>query len=79
MKYLLLNYNYQLDDISTLVHEMGHSLHSYYSRKNQPYYYADYTLFCAEVASTTNEALLIHHLINKEEDKNKKFAWMGCA
>ena len=72
LPYVLLNYNYQLDDISTLVHEMGHSLHSYYSRKNQPYYYADYTLFCAEVASTTNEALLIHHLINKEEDKNKK-------
>ena len=51
---------------------MGHSIHSYYSRKEQPYIYAGYTLFCAEVASTTNEALLIHHLINKEEDKNKK-------
>jgi oligoendopeptidase F len=72
MPYVLLNYNYELNDVSTLAHEMGHSIHSYYSRKNQPFVYADYTLFCAEVASTTNEALLIHYLINKEEDKNKK-------
>ena len=72
MPYVLLNYNYELHDVSTLAHEMGHSIHSYYSRKEQPYIYAGYTLFCAEVASTTNEALLIHHLINKEEDKNKK-------
>lgn len=70
--YVLLNYNYQLNDVSTLAHEMGHSIHSYYSRKEQSYYYAGYTLFCAEVASTTNEALLIHHLINKEEDKQRK-------
>lgn len=72
MPYVLLNYNYDLNDVSTLVHEMGHSIHSYYSRKNQGYFYSGYTLFCAEVASTTNEALLIHHLINKETDKNKK-------
>ena len=70
--YVLLNYNYELNDVSTLVHEMGHSIHSYYSRKEQSYYYAGYTLFCAEVASTTNEALLIHYLINKETDKKKK-------
>lgn len=70
--YVLLNYNYQLNDVSTLAHEMGHSIHSYYSRKEQSYYYAGYTLFCAEVASTTNEALLIHYLINKEEDKQRK-------
>ena len=50
-----LNYNNEIDDVSTLAHEMGHSIHSYYSRKEQPYYYAGYTLFCAEVASTTNE------------------------
>jgi oligoendopeptidase F len=72
MPYVLLNYNYELNDISTLVHEMGHSMHSYYSRKTQPYYYAGYTLFCAEVASTTNEALLINYLIENEKDKNKK-------
>ena len=72
MPYVLLNYNYELNDVSTLVHEMGHSLHSYYSRQEQPYHYSGYTLFCAEVASTTNEALLIHYLIEKETDRNKK-------
>lgn len=72
MPYVLLNYNYELNDVSTLAHEMGHSIHSYYSRKKQPFIYADYTLFCAEVASTTNEALLIHHLIDKETDEKKK-------
>lgn len=72
MPYVLLNYNYELNDVSTLVHEMGHSIHSYYSRKTQPYYYAGYSLFCAEVASTTNEALLIHYLIEKETNKKKK-------
>ncbi|EOU1723931.1 oligoendopeptidase F [Clostridium perfringens] len=72
MPYVLLNYNYELNDASTLAHEMGHSIHSYYTRKTQPYIYGDYSLFCAEVASTTNEILLIHHLIDKETDKNKK-------
>ncbi len=72
MPYVLLNYNNELGDVSTLAHEMGHSIHSYYSRKEQPYYYANYTLFCAEVASTTNESLLIHHLIEKESDEKKK-------
>ena len=72
MPYVLLNYNYELSDISTLVHEMGHSIHSYYSRKNQGYYYAGYTLFCAEVASTTNEALLINYQIENEKDSKKK-------
>jgi oligoendopeptidase F len=72
MPYVLLNYNYELNDVSTLAHEMGHSIHSYYSRKTQPFVYSDYTLFCAEVASTTNEALLIHYLINNEKDNNKR-------
>ena len=72
MPYVLLNYNNEMEDVSTLAHEMGHSIHSYYSRKEQPYYYAGYTLFCAEVASTTNESLLIHYLINKETDEKKK-------
>lgn len=72
MPYVLLNYNYELNDASTLAHEMGHSIHSYYTRKTQPYIYGDYSLFCAEVASTTNEIFLIHHLIEKETDKNKK-------
>lgn len=72
MPYVLLNYNYDINDVSTLAHEMGHSIHSYYSKNEQPYVYAGYTLFCAEVASTTNEVLLIHHLIENEKDKKKK-------
>lgn len=72
MPYVLLNYNHTLNDVSTLAHEMGHSLHSYYSRSEQPYVYSHYTLFCAEVASTTNEILLIHYLIDNEKDPNKK-------
>ena len=70
--YILLNYHEDLRDVSTLVHEMGHSIHSYYSRKYQPFVYGDYTLFVAEVASTTNEKLLIHYQIEKEEDPIKK-------
>lgn len=72
MPYVLLNYNYQLNDVSTLAHEMGHSIHSYYSRKTQPYIYSEYELFCAEVASTTNECLLIDYLIKNETDKKKR-------
>lgn len=70
--YVLLNYNYEEDDVSTLVHEMGHSIHSYYSKENQPYIYWDYSIFCAEVASTCNENLLIHYLIKNEKDKKRK-------
>jgi len=72
MPYILLNYKNQVNDVSTLIHEMGHSIHSYYSRNNQPYTYADYELFCAEVASTTNECLLIDYLIKNEKDKAKR-------
>ncbi|MCB2290111.1 oligoendopeptidase F [Clostridium sp. CS001] len=72
MPYVLLNYNYQYNDVSTFAHEMGHSIHSYYSKKNQPYIYSNYELFCAEVASTTNECLLINYLIENESDKKKR-------
>ncbi len=72
LPYILLNYHDDLRDVSTLVHEMGHSIHSYYSRKTQPYIYAGYTIFVAEVASTTNEKLLIHHQIETETDEKRK-------
>lgn len=72
MPYILLNYNYEYNDVSTFAHEMGHSIHSYYSSKNQPYIYSGYSIFCAEVASTTNEILLISHLTEKETELNKK-------
>ncbi len=72
--YVLLNYNGTLNDVFTLVHEMGHSMHSFYSRKNQPQVYADYTILLAEVASTTNEALLLEYLLkNSDSIENKKW------
>ena len=59
-------------EIFTLAHEMGHALHSWYSDKTQPYIYAGYRIFVAEVASTCNEALLIHHLLKKAKDPKTK-------
>lgn len=70
--YILLNYQDNVDNMFTLAHELGHSMHSYYSRENQPYIYSDYTIFVAEVASTLNEALLNHYLINKTSDRKEK-------
>jgi len=70
--YILLNYNNTLDNVFTLAHEMGHAIHSYYSDKTQPYIYAGYKIFVAEVASTCNEALLIDHLLKKTDDKLQK-------
>ena len=70
--YVLLNYNGTLNHVFTLAHEMGHALHSYYSDEAQPYIYAGYKIFVAEVASTCNEALLIHHLLSKAADRDEK-------
>lgn len=70
--YILLNYHDKLSDMFTLTHEMGHSMHSYYTRKNQEFVYGNYSIFVAEVASTTNEALLNHHLLKEVEDKREK-------
>lgn len=66
--YILLNWQETLDNVYTLAHELGHSLHSYYSRKNQAYIYGDYSIFVAEVASTTNENLLTAYLLKKYDD-----------
>ncbi|MCG8404969.1 MAG: oligoendopeptidase F [Phycisphaerales bacterium] len=62
--YLLLNYKGTMNDRSTVTHEMGHAMHSWYTAKKQPYVYGDYETFCAEVASTVNEVLLAHYLLN---------------
>ncbi|MFH1196135.1 MAG: oligoendopeptidase F [bacterium] len=72
--YVLLNWNNQLNDLFTFVHEMGHNMHSFYTEKNQPYVYANYSIFVAEVASTMNEALLLDYLINNAETKEEKLA-----
>lgn len=70
--YVLLNFQGTLNHVFTLAHEMGHALHSHYSDLNQPYLYAGYKIFVAEVASTCNEALLIHYLLEKTEDEKEK-------
>lgn len=70
--YVLLNYSNKLDDVSTLAHELGHSMHSYYTINNNPYVTGDYRIFVAEVASTVNEMLLNHYLLNTMEDKNER-------
>ncbi|RBS81176.1 oligoendopeptidase F [Enterococcus faecium] len=66
--YILLNWYDTLDQLFTLVHEMGHSVHSYFTRSNQPYVYGDYSIFLAEIASTTNENILTEYLLETEKD-----------
>ncbi len=70
--YVLLNYQPNLNNVFTIAHEMGHALHSYYSNENQTYTNAGYKIFVAEVASTCNESLLIHHLIENTDSKTEK-------
>lgn len=66
--YILLNWHDSLNHLYTLVHEMGHSVHSHYTRSTQPFVYGDYSIFLAEIASTTNENLLTEHLLQTEKD-----------
>lgn len=68
LPYILLNWHDSLDQLYTLVHEMGHSVHSYFTRNNQPFVYGDYSIFLAEIASTTNENILTEHLLETEKD-----------
>ncbi len=72
MPYILMNYQNTLSDVKTLAHEAGHSMHSYFSNKNQPYQYSSYPIFVAEVASTFNEELLSMHMLSKMEDPKKR-------
>ena len=70
--YILLNWSDQLGDTFTLAHEMGHSVHSYLASRSQPYVYGDYPIFTAEVASTCNEMLLMHHLLGQTTDHHRR-------
>jgi len=72
--YMLMNYNGTRNDVFTLIHELGHSLHSYYTNSTQPYATANYSLFVAEVASTFNEALLMDYMLKTLKDKNEKLS-----
>lgn len=70
--YVLMNWQNNIDNLFTLAHEFGHSMHSYYTRENQPYPYASYSIFVAEVASTCNEELLFDHLLKTTDDEQMK-------
>ena len=75
--YILLNFHGGYEDVSTLVHEMGHSMHSYLTRHTQPYVYGDYDIFCAEVASITNEILLQEYALDHITDPKQKLYLLG--
>jgi oligoendopeptidase F len=75
--YMLINYLGQYTDMSTLAHELGHTMHSYYSNKTQPYPTANYPIFVAEVASTFNEALLIDHMLSQIKDDATRLSLLG--
>jgi oligoendopeptidase F len=75
--YMLLNYNGKYDDVSTLAHELGHTMHSYLTNKTQPYALSHYAIFVAEVASTFNEALLLHHMLGTETRDEVRLSLLG--
>lgn len=70
--FILLNFHGTLDDLFTIAHEMGHSMHSYFSRRTQPYVYENYSIFLAEVASMLNESLLLDYMIKNTDNKDEK-------
>lgn len=75
--FIMMNFTGTLDSVSTLAHEMGHSMHTWFSKKHQPVQYADYTLFVAEVASTVNENLMIEQLLQKTEDPEERLSLLN--
>jgi len=77
--YMLMNWNDTLDDVFTLAHEMGHSMHTMLSHERQPFVYSDYTIFVAEVPSTLNEALLLEHLLARATDRDESIVLLQHA
>ena len=75
--YMLINYNGKYDDMSTLAHELGHTMHSYFSNKTQPYPLSQYPIFVAEVASTFNEALLADYMLKQTKDDATRLSLLG--
>jgi oligoendopeptidase F len=77
--YMLMNWSDTLDDVFTMAHEMGHSIHTMLSHETQPYVYSDYTIFVAEVASTLNEALLLDHMLDKAAGRDERIVLLQHA
>lgn len=77
--YMLMNWSETLDDVFTLAHEMGHSMHTMLSHESQPFVYSDYTIFIAEVPSTLNEHLLLEHLLAQSTDRNERIVLLQHA
>lgn len=75
--FILMNFQDRRDSMYTLAHELGHSMHSYFTRTNQPYQYGDYTIFVAEVASTLNEGLLTQYLLKRTEDQAMRISLLN--
>jgi len=77
--YMLMNWTDTLDDVFTMTHEMGHSIHTMLSHETQPYVYSDYTIFVAEVASTLNEALLLEHMLTNAASRDERIVLLQHA
>jgi oligoendopeptidase F len=75
--YMLLNFNGKYDDVSTIAHELGHAMHSHFTNKTQPYALSHYSIFVAEVASTFNEALLLHHMLGIEKQDQVRLSLLA--
>jgi oligoendopeptidase F len=76
---MLMNWNETLDDVFTLTHEMGHSMHTLFAQERQPFVYSDYTIFVAEVPSTLNEALLLEHLLTRASERDERIVLLQHA
>jgi oligoendopeptidase F len=77
--YVLMNYNDDYESVSTLAHEWGHALHSHFTNRTQSFVNADYSIFLAEIASTLNEALLLHHMLQEAETQADRLFYLGHA
>lgn len=77
--YVLLNHNDNYESVTTLAHEWGHAMHSYFSNRNQPFPVARYAIFTAEIASTTNEGLLLDHVLKTAKDDEERLLYLGSA